>query len=172
MDRLARQTCEFLRSSLPDRIYLRFEGGCHLPPVETDTEQLRQVIVELVTNAVEAIDENASGAICVRTKFAEIDEELARHDHLEAAVGAGVKFVSLEVQDTGCGMDQETQAKIFDPFFSTKFTGRGLGLSAVHGFVRSNGGAVRVRSGLGEGSVFQVVLPAAAPRRQIAHGGH
>jgi signal transduction histidine kinase len=127
--------------------------------------------VELVTNAVEAIDENASGAIWVRTKFAEIDEELARQEQLETAFGAGVTFVSLEVQDTGCGMDKETQAKIFDPFFSTKFTGRGLGLSAVHGFVRSNGGAVRVRSGPGEGSVFQVVLPAAEKGRPIASGG-
>jgi signal transduction histidine kinase len=172
MDRLARQTCEFLRGSLPKRIHLRFEGGRQLPPVETDAEQLRQVIVELVTNAVEAIDENASGAIRVYTRFAEIDEELARQEHLETAVGAGVKFVSLEVQDTGCGMDRETQAKIFDPFFSTKFTGRGLGLSAVHGFVRSNGGAVRVRSGPGEGTVVQVVLPAAEPGRQIAGRGN
>lgn len=171
MDRLARQTCDFLGCSLPNRIHLRFEG-CQLPLVETDAEQLRQVIVELVTNAAESIDEDAPGAIWVRTKFAEIDEELARHEQLQIAVGAGVKFVSLEVQDTGCGMDQETQAKIFDPFFSTKFTGRGLGLSAVHGFVRSNGGAVRVRSGPGEGTVFQVVLPAAEPHRQIASGGH
>jgi two-component system cell cycle sensor histidine kinase/response regulator CckA len=130
------------------------------------------VIVELVTNAVEAIGENASGAIRVYTRFAKIDEELARQEHLETAVAAGTKFVSLEVQDTGCGMDQETQAKIFDPFISTKFTGRGLGLSAVYGFVRSNGGAVRVRSGPGEGAVFQVVLPAAEPHRQIAGEGH
>jgi PAS domain S-box-containing protein len=170
MDLLARQTCEFLRSSLPNRIRLRFEGGSHLPPVQTDAEQLRQVIVELVMNAVEAIDENASSTIRVCTKAAEIDQELARQEQLESAVAAGVKFVSLEVQDTGCGMDQATQAKIFDPFFSTKFTGRGLGLSAVYGFVRSNGGAVRVRSGRGEGAVFQVVLPAAAERTQIAGG--
>jgi PAS domain S-box-containing protein len=172
MDGLARQTCEFLSSSLPMSIHLRFEGGSQLPPVRTDAEQLRQVIVELVTNAVEAIGENASGAIRVYTRFAKIDEELARQEHLETAVAAGTKFVSLEVQDTGCGMDQETQAKIFDPFFSTKFTGRGLGLSAVYGFVRSNGGAVRVRSGPGEGAVFQVVLPAAEPHRQIAGEGH
>ena len=171
MDRLAREACDFLRSSLPNRIHLRFEGGRQLPPVETDAEQLRQVIVELVTNAAESIEENASGAIWVRTKFAEIDEELARDAQLKTAVGAGVKFVSLEVQDTGCGMDKETQARVFDPFFSTKFTGRGLGLSAVHGFARSNGGAVRVRSGPGEGTVFQVVLPAAEPGRQIARGG-
>jgi PAS domain S-box-containing protein len=172
VDQLARQTCEFLRSSLPKRIHLRFEGGSQLPPVETDTEQLRQVIVELVMNAAEAIGDSTSGAIWVRTKFAAIDQEVARQEQLETAVGAGVKFVALEVQDTGCGMDPETQAKIFDPFFSTKFTGRGLGLSAVHGFVRSNGGAVRVRSGPGEGTVFQVVLPAAEQGRQIASGGN
>jgi two-component system, cell cycle sensor histidine kinase and response regulator CckA len=172
MDRLARQTCEFLRSSLPKRIHLRFEGGRQLPLVQTDAEQLRQVIVELVTNAAEAIGEDGSGAIWVYTKLAKIDEELAREEQLETAVADGVEFVSLEVQDTGCGMDPETQAKIFDPFFSTKFTGRGLGLSAAHGFVRSNGGAIRVRSGPGEGTVIQVVLPAAEPHRQIASEGH
>jgi PAS domain S-box-containing protein len=172
LDRLARQTCEFLRSSLPDKIHLRFEGGRQLPPVHTDAEQLRQMIVELVMNAVEAIGENPSGAIWVRARVAEIDQEFARHEQLETAIGAGVMFVSLEVQDNGCGMDQETQAKVFDPFFSTRFTGRGLGLSAVYGFVRSNGGAVRVRSGPGEGAVFQVVLPAVAEQqRQIASGG-
>jgi PAS domain S-box-containing protein len=172
MDRLARQTCEFLSSSLPRRIHLEFKGEGDLPPVRTDAEQLRQVIVELVTNAVEAIGDNAPGAIWVHTKFAKMDEELARHEQLETAVGAGVTFVTLVVEDTGCGMDQETQARIFDPFFSTKFTGRGLGLSAVYGFVRSNGGAVRVRSGPGEGTVIQVVLPAAEQGMQIAGRGN
>jgi signal transduction histidine kinase len=89
---------------------------------------------------------------------------LAREAKLETALADGAQFVVLEVQDTGCGMDGGTQAKIFDPFFSTKFTGRGLGLSAVKGFVRSNGGVIRVRSLPGEGAIFQVVLPGAAHR--------
>src|SRR5207244_6539657 len=146
-----------------EKIKLQFlKSECHLDTVETDTKQLRQVIEELVMNAVEAIGENASGAVWVRSSLTQVDPGLAREEHLETAVAKGVKFIALEVEDTGCGMDPETQAKIFDPFFSTKFTGRGMGLSAVKGFVRSNGGAVRVRSGPGKGSVFRVVLPAAA----------
>jgi signal transduction histidine kinase len=86
---------------------------------------------------------------------------LAREGKLEIALAKGVQFVALEVQDSGCGMDENTQAKIFDPFFSTKFIGRGLGLSAVKGFVRSNGGAIRVCSNPGKGALVQVVLPAA-----------
>ena len=165
LTRLAGDTCRFLRRSLPIRIQLHFEGCQHLPPVETDNEQLRQVIVELVMNAAEAIGEE-KGDIWVRTRGAAQDwlEEWVSND------GAGgreeARFVALEVQDTGCGMDESTQGKIFDPFFSTRFTGRGLGLSAVKGFVRSNGGAIRVRSKPGEGAIFRVVLPVAAERQQ------
>ena len=122
-------------------------------------------------NAVEAIGEE-TGSIRVRSALAGIDPELAREGRLEAALAQGTQFVALEVEDSGCGMDECTQGKIFDPFFSTKFTGRGLGLSAVKGFVRSNGGAIRVRSSPGQGSLFQVVLPAATGmRRQSETGG-
>jgi PAS domain S-box-containing protein len=165
LNHLAGETSRFLRPSIPRNIQLQFQGNGDLPRVSTDNEQLRHLIVELVTNAVEAIGDQIPGTISVRTSRAEIDQEFTAEGKIAAAVAQGVPFVSLEVQDTGCGMDEGTQAKIFDPFFSTKFTGRGLGLSAVKGFVRSNGGAVRVRSVPGGGATFQVVLPATAERR-------
>jgi signal transduction histidine kinase len=169
VEQLAKETCRFLRRSLPIRIQLHMESAGDLPPIETDTEQLRQVIVELAMNAVEAIGEG-TGDIWVRIR-SEMDAELAGEAKLEAALADGAQFVALEVQDTGCGMDDGTQARIFDPFFSTKFTGRGLGLSAVKGFVRSNGGVIRVRSLPGEGSIFQVFLPAAAHSQHRANVG-
>jgi two-component system cell cycle sensor histidine kinase/response regulator CckA len=163
LHQLARETCRFLRRSLPLRIQLNFESSEGPLLVETDTEQLRQVIVELVMNGAEAIGEE-KGNIWVRCRRGAGD--LAPEWAADTAASENTNFALLEVQDTGCGMDETTQSKIFDPFFSTKFTGRGLGLSAVKGFVRSNGGAIQVRSMPGEGAIFQVVLPCAAEKPQ------
>jgi CheY-like chemotaxis protein len=70
------------------------------------------------------------------------------------------QYAVLEVRDNGAGMDEETMARIFDPFYSTKFTGRGLGLAAVYGIVRTSKGFIDVRSAPGAGATFRVFLPA------------
>lgn len=153
--RLVGDTCrEMQQSSIPQTIALELHDGDDLPLVFTDPAQLRQMVVELVTNAVEAIGEGASGTISVQTAAVDLSEQAG-----ECGIKPG-RYVALEVRDTGCGMDEETQPKIFDPFFSTKFIGRGLGLAAVQGFVRSNGGGVQVESSPGRGSCFRVLLPA------------
>jgi two-component system, cell cycle sensor histidine kinase and response regulator CckA len=152
LNKLVRDTCDSLRDAIPKTIQLNIYPGLDLPQVTTDSRQMRQVVTDLVMNAVEAIREGAAGTISVRTKAVEFD------DRSVAVVAAG-KYVELEVRDTGCGMNEETQKKIFDPFFSTKFAGRGLGLAAVHGCVRSNGGHVQVESSPGKGTCFRVLLP-------------
>ena len=153
LNKLVRDTCDSMRTSLPDTIQLIIRSGRDLPPVTVDPRQMRQAIVDLVRNGVEAIREGAAGTILVRTGTLEVPEGAM------PAVTAG-KYVELEVWDTGCGMNEETQKKIFDPFFTTKFIGRGLGLAAVHGFVRSSGGGVQVDSAPGQGTHFRLLLPA------------
>ena len=153
LNKLVRDTCESLRTSVPQAVQLQVSAGRDLPPVATDSRQMRQVIVDLLTNALEAIREGGAGTISIRTGRTEVGEgEMP-------ALRAG-KYVELEVRDTGCGMNEETRKKIFDPFFTTKFTGRGLGLAAVQGFVRSNGGGVDVDSAPGRGTRFRILLPA------------
>ena len=152
LNKLVSDTCDQLRTSFPEGIEFKVSPAHDLPSVTTDSRQMRQVIVDLVMNALEAIREGSAGTISVRTAAVDLDEG-AMSD-----VGAG-RYVELEVLDTGCGMNEETQKKIFDPFFTTKFAGRGLGLAAVQGFVRSNGGGVEVDSEPGKGTRFRILLP-------------
>jgi PAS domain S-box-containing protein len=152
------------QAGVPQSIRLEFQSGRRVPPVETDSELLRQAIADLVRNAVEAIGEQASGSISVRTAVVEFGGESGPREVAPAGIAPGA-YVAVEVADTGCGMDEETQKKIFEPFFTTKFMGRGLGLAAVHGFARSNGGGVQVNSTPGKGASFRLLLPAAAGSR-------
>lgn len=125
--------------------------------VEGDENQLLQVIMNLVTNAAEAIGED-EGLIVVKTELVNYDEEALRSLDPQSDLPPG-EYLHLSVQDDGAGMDAETLSRIFDPFFTTKFTGRGLGLSAVKGIVSQHGGAIKIDSKAGKGTTFTVVLP-------------
>lgn len=128
-----------------------------LPPVEGDASQLRQVVMNLLTNASEALGSRA-GDLIVRTGIVDVGCVDLHDYHLGDERDPG-RFAFLDVDDTGCGMDAATQQKLFDPFFTTKFTGRGLGLAALLGIVRGHGGAVRVRSVVDAGTQVRVLLP-------------
>ena len=119
--------------------------------------------MNLVINGAEAIGEAQNGTVFVTTAAQEIDEAYLRQNFAGEPIRLGT-YVSLEVQDTGCGMTEETKKRIFDPFFTTKFTGRGLGLAAVLGIVRGHQGTIRIYSIPGKGSTFKILLPAAAGR--------
>jgi PAS domain S-box-containing protein len=149
---------ELLRPSIPKKVALHFDLEKDLPAIEADRGQAQQILMNLVINAGEAIG-NRDGLITVRTESRVVDNLYLR-THPEAAGLSPGEYVALEVTDTGCGMDDIVKAKIFDPFFSTKFTGRGLGLAAVAGIVRSHKGAIVVDSQPNKGSTFDVLLPA------------
>lgn len=134
-----------------------------IPPVQADRSQLRRVVTALVTNAVEAIGDN-KGVVTIRTGVSETDH--FPETTLKGESISGSLLVFLEVADTGCGIPTEDMEKIFDPFFSTKFVGRGLGLAAVHGIVRGHGGTIRVESRPGEETAFRIFLPVAPPPSQ------
>jgi len=137
---------------------LHVDLAVDLPAVQADVTQLQQVIMNLVINASDAIGEQ-SGSITLRTGIKRVEAGQCEQTYTGELLNEG-EYVFLEVRDTGCGMNADIRKKLFDPFYSTKFTGRGLGMSAVLGIVRGHHGAITVESEPGEGSCFRVLLPA------------
>jgi len=125
--------------------------------VEADTAQMRQVIMNLITNAADSLGERA-GQIVIRTGTREVERDALVSPFIEETPEAG-SYAFFEVEDDGCGMPPATLERIFEPFYSTKFTGRGLGLSAVLGIVRAHRGTIQVNSHPEHGSLFRVMLP-------------
>jgi PAS domain S-box-containing protein len=150
--------------SISKKAVLKYNLSQNLPPMEADATQIRQIIMNLITNASEAIGDR-SGLISITTNTIQADRRYLRETYLDEDLAPGL-YVTLEVADTGCGMDSETQAKFFDPFFTTKFTGRGLGMAAVLGIVRSHEGAINVYSEPGKGTTMKVLFPAASDGTQ------
>jgi len=152
-----------LESTTAHQAHLRTDLAPELPPVLADPAQISQVIMNLVANAAEALG-SGSGSIELRTGTVTADRELLNNYELGNQCEEG-PYVNLEICDDGVGMDADTRERIFDPFFSTKFTGRGLGLAVVLGIVQSHRGALRIESNRGSGTTFGVLLPIAADTR-------
>ncbi len=159
LSELVREMIQMLQVSISKKAVLKFNLAENLPPVEADATQLRQVIMNLVINASEAIG-SKSGVISITTGAMECDRKYLTETYVDEGLPEGL-YVYMEVADTGCGMDEDTKARIFDPFFTTKFTGRGLGMAAVLGIVRGHGGSIKVYSEPGRGSTIKVLFPAA-----------
>jgi PAS domain S-box-containing protein len=172
------EMAHLIEVSISKKCVLKYNFAKGLPPIEADVTELRQVIMNLISNASEAIGEK-SGVIVVSTGMMHYDGTYLKDTYLNDGLPEG-PYVYLEVADTGCGMTPEVRERLFDPFFTTKFTGRGLGLAALLGIVRGHGGAVKVYSEPGRGSTFKVLFPAArglatsaqeaAPRSKASRG--
>ena len=154
-----------LRAALPKNVVLKTSLGADLPLVEADAGQMQQVLVNLILNGVDAIG-GADGIVSVSTdtRVLEGDERRAWQRPGMPALAAS-RYVRLEVSDTGRGIEPAVMRRIFEPFFSTRQAGRGLGLATVLGIVKGHRGAIRVRSEVGRGATFELLLPVAAEAR-------
>jgi two-component system cell cycle sensor histidine kinase/response regulator CckA len=148
-----------LKAGLPKNATVTCRLAAELPAVEGDASQLQQVVMNLVTNAAEAL-EGERGEVVVETGTVILPEDRIP-EPLPPEVRSGV-YVYVAITDTGRGMDAATLGRIFEPFFSTKRTGRGLGLAAVQGIVVRHGGGLAVRSAPGKGTTFRMLLPISA----------
>ena len=148
-----------LGSVISKRANVQYRLADNLPPVQADATQLRQVVMNLITNASDALGDR-EGVIEVATGVVEIGPRGSARRSSDPPLPQGT-YAFLEVYDTGSGMDPATRARIFDPFFTTKQTGRGLGLASVLGIVRGHHGEIRVSSDPGKGTTFTVLLPVA-----------
>jgi PAS domain S-box-containing protein len=159
LNSLIKEMGELLSVSVPKNVRVIYQLEPNLPPLAADAAQIRQVILNLLTNASEAIGDYKRGEVIVRTESCVLGgagaTDLFPGQDLEPG-----RYVRLEVSDNGCGMTPETLSRIFDPFFSTKFAGRGLGLAALQGIVRGHRGGIKIVSQPGEGTVFTLLFPA------------
>ena len=160
LSRVVQETTQLLGISISKKVRLNFDLAKKLPPVEVDAAQISQVIMNLVINASEAIGDQP-GEIQIRTGLMQADKEYLAKTEIADPLAPG-DYVFLEVIDNGCGINPENLKRIFEPFYTTKFTGRGLGLAAVLGIVRSHKGTLCVSSEVNKGTVFRMLLPRVA----------
>lgn len=161
---LIRDTTALMQVALPSQATLHLELDEQLPLIEADRGQLQQIVMNLFINGAEALGEKG-GTICLTTHFQQITAADVRQNYVIGSVTPG-PYVVLQVTDNGIGMEQSVLSRIFDPFFSTKPKGHGLGLSATLGIIRTHQGALQVQSQPSHGTTFTVFLPA-LPLQQV-----
>lgn len=157
LSELVEEMARLLKASIAKTVTLNLQMGRNMPYMTADPGQIQQIVMNLIVNASEAIGDRP-GVVTITTDVKECDEACMEQSRLKEKPPAGL-YVFIEVRDTGCGMDEQTQERLFDPFFSTKFTGRGLGMAAVLGIVRGHRGAIIVESNPGQGTAIRVMFP-------------
>jgi PAS domain S-box-containing protein len=154
---LVDEMVHMLKATTNKNIIIKSSLSAKIPAMCCDASQLRQIVMNLIINASEAIGEE-QGVITVSLAKRAIKAGEPAVDHLGAPIPPGW-YACLDVSDNGCGMDDETRRRIFEPFYTTKFTGRGLGMSAVLGIIKAHNGALQLVSKQGEGTTFTISLP-------------
>ncbi len=158
---VAHDIAALARTSMENpRVDITLDLAPGLPKVEADPAQMNQVLLSLVSNGIEAIVPEDSGKVEIRSRLEQVSQANSPVWEAGGTLEPG-HYVVLDVIDTGMGIDADTRTRIFEPFFSTKFTGRGLGLSAVLGIVRQHNGAIAVETPPGSGTTVSVYIPVA-----------
>jgi PAS domain S-box-containing protein len=147
-----------LRASIPKTVCLTLDVQEPIPYVNADQTQLQQVVMNLVINASEAIPQDTSGTVTITTTVRKSNADDRKYAVMPLP-SVDENYVVLTVADTGQGMTPEVQSRIFDPFYTTKSTGRGLGLSAVLGIVNAHQGSITLKTAPGAGTSFALLLP-------------
>ncbi|MCZ6889639.1 MAG: response regulator [Gammaproteobacteria bacterium] len=159
---ILREMNDLLRTTLNKDQTLHFFLEDNLPAVDADVTQIRQVLMNLIINATEAI-EHDHGIVNITTGQQRCDADYLAASLATRGLSAELDpgdYVFVEVSDNGVGMDRATVERLYDPFFTTKFTGRGLGMAAVLGIVHGHRGGIMLDSELGCGTNFRILLPA------------
>jgi len=149
-----------LQAAIPKTVILETDLPSRGPTITANANQMQQVLTNLLTNAWESVGDG-QGVIHLRVKMVSAVDIPTIHSPTDWRPQDSV-YGCLEVTDTGCGIAHSDIEKLFDPFFSSKFIGRGLGLAVVLGIAKAYHGAVAVQSDPGQGSTFRVFLPASA----------
>jgi PAS domain S-box-containing protein len=155
---VVKETLQRFADTLPANVTITCDLSDRLPYCKGDTSQISQVVVNLLRNATEAFPPGQEGRITVRTRSEVLDQSAIDGETWDLPISPG-RFSTLEVIDGGIGMEPEVLTHLFEPFYSTKFTGRGLGLAAVFGILRSHGGGLLARSEPGRGSSLKILFP-------------
>jgi signal transduction histidine kinase len=158
LSELCRVSLPLIQAGKPENVILKTDLPSQGPFISADVKQIQQILTNLTINAWEAIGDGA-GIIHLSVKMVSPADIPASHRFPVGWRPQENRYVCLEVTDSGCGIREKDMDKLFDPFFSTKFTGRGMGLSVVLGIVKAHNAAITVERRIGGGSIFKVFFP-------------
>src|SRR5207302_9003720 len=152
LNRVVQETIELLRPEIDNRgLSVEQQLAANLPPIPIDPGQIKQALVNLVKNAIQAMTKG--GRLTLRTS--------------QASEG-----IVVSVSDTGGGIPEEKINRIFEPFYTTKKKGSGLGLMIVHRIVREHGGQIELESRVDQGTTLRILLPFRQRQRALPRPGH